>query len=117
MTLPPEALLLRRMEGLLFQTAAIMRACAPWGRLLRELIEGGEPVGEAASTARLGIPGQPWVPGRPPSALADGRDGYLPGNDQSRGGCGDGRPRRGRPGRRKTLRPGRSGDRLDRAQP
>ena len=46
MTLPPEALLLRRMEGLLFQTAAIMRACAPWGRLLRELIEGGEPVGE-----------------------------------------------------------------------
>jgi predicted unusual protein kinase regulating ubiquinone biosynthesis (AarF/ABC1/UbiB family) len=46
MTLPPEALLLRRMEGLLFQTAAILRACAPWGLLLRELIEGGEPVGE-----------------------------------------------------------------------
>jgi predicted unusual protein kinase regulating ubiquinone biosynthesis (AarF/ABC1/UbiB family) len=46
MTLPPEALLLRRMEGLLFQTAATLRACAPWGRLLRELIEGGEPVGE-----------------------------------------------------------------------
>src|SRR3954471_5701894 len=46
MTLPPEALLLRRMEGLLFQTAAQLRACAPWGRLLRELIEGGEPVGE-----------------------------------------------------------------------
>jgi predicted unusual protein kinase regulating ubiquinone biosynthesis (AarF/ABC1/UbiB family) len=46
MTLPPEALLLRRMEGLLFQTAAQLRACAPWGRLLRELIEGSEPVGE-----------------------------------------------------------------------
>src|SRR3954447_15137406 len=46
MTLPPEALLLRRMEGLLFQTAAQLRACAPWGLLLRELIEGGEPVGE-----------------------------------------------------------------------
>jgi predicted unusual protein kinase regulating ubiquinone biosynthesis (AarF/ABC1/UbiB family) len=46
MTLPPEALLLRRMEGLLFQTAAILRACAPWGRLLGELIEGDEPVGE-----------------------------------------------------------------------
>jgi predicted unusual protein kinase regulating ubiquinone biosynthesis (AarF/ABC1/UbiB family) len=46
MTLPPEALLLRRMEGLLFQTAATLRACAPWGRLLRELIESGEPVGE-----------------------------------------------------------------------
>jgi hypothetical protein len=34
------------MEGLLFQTAAMMRACAPWGRLLRELIEEAEPVGE-----------------------------------------------------------------------
>jgi predicted unusual protein kinase regulating ubiquinone biosynthesis (AarF/ABC1/UbiB family) len=46
MTLPPEALLLRRMEGLLFQTAATLRASAPWGRLMRELIEGAEPVGE-----------------------------------------------------------------------
>ena len=46
MTLPPEALLLRRMEGLLFQTVATLRASAPWGRLLRELIEGAEPVGE-----------------------------------------------------------------------
>ncbi|MEO8967885.1 MAG: AarF/ABC1/UbiB kinase family protein [Solirubrobacteraceae bacterium] len=46
MTLPPAALLLRRMEGLLFQTAAMLRACAPWGPLLAELIEGAEPVGE-----------------------------------------------------------------------
>jgi predicted unusual protein kinase regulating ubiquinone biosynthesis (AarF/ABC1/UbiB family) len=46
MTLPPEALLLRRMEGLLFQTAAMLRASAPWGPLMRELTEGGEPVGE-----------------------------------------------------------------------
>jgi predicted unusual protein kinase regulating ubiquinone biosynthesis (AarF/ABC1/UbiB family) len=46
MTLPPEALLLRRMEGLLFQTAATLRASAPWGLLLQELIEGGQPVGE-----------------------------------------------------------------------
>ncbi len=46
MTLPPEALLLRRMEGLLFQTAAMMRARAPWGALLRELIEGAQPAGE-----------------------------------------------------------------------
>jgi predicted unusual protein kinase regulating ubiquinone biosynthesis (AarF/ABC1/UbiB family) len=45
MTLPPEALLLRRMEGLMFQTAATLRASAPWGLLLRELIEAGEPVG------------------------------------------------------------------------
>jgi hypothetical protein len=46
MTLPPEALLLRRMEGLLFQVASTLRAEARWGALLGELIEGGEPVGE-----------------------------------------------------------------------
>jgi predicted unusual protein kinase regulating ubiquinone biosynthesis (AarF/ABC1/UbiB family) len=46
MTMPPQALLLRRMEGLLFQTAAMVRASAPWGLLLQELIEGGPPVGE-----------------------------------------------------------------------
>ena len=46
MTVPSEALLLRRMEGLLFQTAAMARARAPWGLLLRELIEGGDPVTE-----------------------------------------------------------------------
>jgi predicted unusual protein kinase regulating ubiquinone biosynthesis (AarF/ABC1/UbiB family) len=46
MTLPAEALLLRRMEGLMFQTATALRASAPWGRLLEELIERGEPVGE-----------------------------------------------------------------------
>jgi len=46
MTLPPEALLLRRMEGLLFQIASTLRASAPWGALLAELVEGGEPVGE-----------------------------------------------------------------------
>src|SRR3954449_3742087 len=58
MTLPPEALLLRRMEGLLFQTAATLRACAPWGRLLRELIEGDEPVGE------LGAQHAEWLTAR-----------------------------------------------------
>ncbi len=46
MTVPAEALLLRRMEGLLFQTAALARASAPWGRLLEELIEGAEPATE-----------------------------------------------------------------------
>ncbi len=46
MTLPPEALLLRRMEGLLFQIASVMRAEADWGALLRELVEGGEPATE-----------------------------------------------------------------------
>jgi hypothetical protein len=46
MTVPAEALLLRRMEGLLFQTASTVRASASWGRLLEELIEGAPPVTE-----------------------------------------------------------------------
>jgi predicted unusual protein kinase regulating ubiquinone biosynthesis (AarF/ABC1/UbiB family) len=46
MTLPREALLLRRMDGLLFQTAAALRAEAPWGALLREITGEGDPVGE-----------------------------------------------------------------------
>jgi predicted unusual protein kinase regulating ubiquinone biosynthesis (AarF/ABC1/UbiB family) len=69
MQLPPEALLLRRMEGLLFQTATTLRASASWGRLLRELIEEDEPVGE------LGAEHAAWLerrhnarPGRPPVA-------------------------------------------------
>jgi len=46
MTLPPEALLLRRMESLLFQTVATLRASAAWGQLLRELLEGDAPVSD-----------------------------------------------------------------------
>ena len=46
MTLPPEALLLRRMEGLLFQIASTVRAEADWGALLAELVEGAEPATE-----------------------------------------------------------------------
>jgi predicted unusual protein kinase regulating ubiquinone biosynthesis (AarF/ABC1/UbiB family) len=46
MTVPPEALLLRRMEGLLFQIASTVRAEAAWGPLLGELVEGGDPVTE-----------------------------------------------------------------------
>jgi predicted unusual protein kinase regulating ubiquinone biosynthesis (AarF/ABC1/UbiB family) len=46
MTLPPEALLLRRMEGLLFQVATTLRAEANWGALLGELVEGDDPVDE-----------------------------------------------------------------------
>jgi predicted unusual protein kinase regulating ubiquinone biosynthesis (AarF/ABC1/UbiB family) len=46
MTLPPEALLLRRMEGLLFQVATTLRAQASWGPLMGELIEGNEPIDE-----------------------------------------------------------------------
>ena len=63
MRLPPEALLLRRMEGLLFQTAATLRASAPWGRLLRELTGDGEPVGE------LGAEHAAWVARYHPSLL------------------------------------------------
>jgi hypothetical protein len=58
MTLPPEALLLRRMEGVLFQVASTLRAEAPWGRLLGELVEGGEPVGE------LGVEHAAWLAGQ-----------------------------------------------------
>ncbi len=58
MTLPREALLLRRMDGLLFQMAATLRASAPWGRLLRELTGDGEPVGE------LGAEHAAWLAAR-----------------------------------------------------
>ena len=58
MTLPPEALLLRRMEGLLFQIASTVRAESDWGALLEELIEGGEPVGE------LGVAHAEWLAAR-----------------------------------------------------
>jgi predicted unusual protein kinase regulating ubiquinone biosynthesis (AarF/ABC1/UbiB family) len=44
--LPPEALLLRRMQGLLYLTALKARASARWGPLHRELLEDAEPVGE-----------------------------------------------------------------------
>jgi predicted unusual protein kinase regulating ubiquinone biosynthesis (AarF/ABC1/UbiB family) len=57
MTFPPEALLLRRMEGLLFQVATSVRARAPWGALMRELVEGADPVGP------LGIAHAAWIAG------------------------------------------------------
>jgi predicted unusual protein kinase regulating ubiquinone biosynthesis (AarF/ABC1/UbiB family) len=66
MSLPPEALLVRRMEGMLFQTAAMLRASAPWGPLMRELTEEGEPVGE------LGAEHAGWVARRHGSRAATG---------------------------------------------
>ncbi len=60
MTLPREALLLRRMDGLLFQTAATLRASAPWGSLLREITGEGDPVGE------LGAQHAAWLASRHP---------------------------------------------------
>ncbi|HWH12272.1 MAG TPA: AarF/UbiB family protein [Solirubrobacteraceae bacterium] len=58
MTFPPEALLLRRMEALLFQSVTAIRARAPWGGLMRELVEGERPVG------RLGDEHARWLDGR-----------------------------------------------------
>jgi predicted unusual protein kinase regulating ubiquinone biosynthesis (AarF/ABC1/UbiB family) len=57
MTFPAEALLLRRMEGLLFQSATTLRARVPWGPLMRELVEGEEPTG------RLGTEHARWLAG------------------------------------------------------
>jgi len=42
-TLPPEALLIRRMEGLLFSVLGELRAGADWGTLAREYIFGEPP--------------------------------------------------------------------------
>jgi predicted unusual protein kinase regulating ubiquinone biosynthesis (AarF/ABC1/UbiB family) len=42
-TLPPQALLLRRMEGLLFSVLGELRAGADWGLLAREYIAEAEP--------------------------------------------------------------------------
>jgi len=62
MTFPSEALLLRRMDGLLFQMAATLRASAHWGALLRELTEGGETISE------LGAQHAAWLASRHPGA-------------------------------------------------
>jgi predicted unusual protein kinase regulating ubiquinone biosynthesis (AarF/ABC1/UbiB family) len=42
-TVPPEALLIRRMEGLLFGVLGELRAGADWGRLAAEYIDGAPP--------------------------------------------------------------------------
>jgi predicted unusual protein kinase regulating ubiquinone biosynthesis (AarF/ABC1/UbiB family) len=42
-TLPPQALLLRRMEGLLFSVLGELRAGADWSRLVAEYIDGAPP--------------------------------------------------------------------------
>lgn len=76
MSLPPEALLVRRMEGLLFQTAAMLRASAPWGRLMRELTEGGEPVGA------LGAQHAEWL-ARRHGGSSRRRDAAMPADDAS----------------------------------
>jgi predicted unusual protein kinase regulating ubiquinone biosynthesis (AarF/ABC1/UbiB family) len=67
MTLPPEALLLRRMEGLLFQIASTVRAEADWGALLAELVEGAEPA------TQLGREHAAWLAERH-GAVGSGRE-------------------------------------------
>src|SRR3954447_23184316 len=42
-TLPPQALLLRRMEGLVLSTLGEVRACADWNAISREYYAGGPP--------------------------------------------------------------------------
>jgi hypothetical protein len=58
-TLPPQALLLRRMEGLLFSVLGELRAGADWGLLAREYIAGAP-----ASTGLGEVDAQFWG-GRP----------------------------------------------------
>jgi predicted unusual protein kinase regulating ubiquinone biosynthesis (AarF/ABC1/UbiB family) len=55
MTLPPEALLVRRMEGLLFQNGGDAPAEGSLGSLMRELTEGDAPVDE------LGAEHAEWI--------------------------------------------------------
>ena len=42
-TVPPEALLIRRMEGLLFAVLGELRAGADWGAMAQEYIAGAPP--------------------------------------------------------------------------
>ncbi len=45
-TLPPQALLLRRMEGLLFSVLGELRAGNDWGALVREYVDDAPPLTE-----------------------------------------------------------------------
>jgi hypothetical protein len=48
-TLPAQALLLRRMEGLIFSVLGELRAGADWGALVREYVDSSDP------TTALGV--------------------------------------------------------------
>lgn len=54
-TVPPESLLIRRMEGLLFASLGELRACADWHGLMREVLLGGEPA------TPLGVEERAWA--------------------------------------------------------
>jgi hypothetical protein len=63
-TIPPQALLLRRMEGLLFGVLGELRAGADWGRLALEYI------GDEPPSTELGGLEAAWLDGR---AIASSR--------------------------------------------
>jgi predicted unusual protein kinase regulating ubiquinone biosynthesis (AarF/ABC1/UbiB family) len=65
MSLPPQALLIRRMEGLVFSTLGELRAEAHWGALGREYH-----AGDAPATALGELDAEFWDRRRPPAALA-----------------------------------------------
>ena len=60
MTLPPQALLIRRMEGLVFQTLGEVRASADWAALGAEYH-----AGEAPSTPLGELDAEFWGDRRP----------------------------------------------------
>ena len=65
MTLPPQALLIRRMEGLVFQTLGEVRASADWAAIGAEYHAGDPPC------TALGIQDDEfWGDRRPPLRLA-----------------------------------------------
>jgi len=77
MAFPAEALLLRRMDGLLFQVAATLHASGHGEGLLRELTEGGETISELGAQHAAWLasrhpvrPGGTPDPGRTPRRLA-----------------------------------------------
>ncbi len=63
-TVPPQALLIRRMEGLLFSVYGELRAGARWHDLAREYIAGAPP------STELGDVERGWLTGVPVSAAA-----------------------------------------------
>lgn len=64
-TVPPEALLIRRMEGLLFAVLGELRAGADWNALMRESLFGLD-----GPTTALGIAEAAWLGGARPSEPA-----------------------------------------------
>ncbi len=95
-TLPPQALLIRRMEGLLFGVLGELRAGGDWGRLALEYIA-DEPPSTEIGEVEAGYLG-----------TAPGRAGRRSRTGTRRGPAGGPSPRRRRPGSRIRPQPGRA---------